>query len=192
MPAITLRCPGCRKRLTAPEKAAGRTLRCPNCGGPVTVAADLDATVVDGTAPDFSYLRSHSDSDDDILKADDPDDSESALGQSTARRPSQPTRVVPVPPPTAPVVYTPPAAGVNGEGSDNPFVELGSGEAVVASPRPPSDVRKKSAPIGKSEAEPDPTPSPPTPGWVWPTLIGLTVYAAVATAAAVWGWLVPR
>lgn len=192
MPAITLRCPGCRKRLTAPERAAGRTLRCPNCGNPVTVTMDLDATVTDGIVPDFSYLRTEADADDDILLADDKDDSESALGQSTARRPAQPTKVVPVPPPSAPVVYTPPAAGVNVEAADNPFAELGTGEAVVTPPRPPSDVRKKSAPISKSEAEPDPAPTAPTPGWVWPVLIGLTVYAAVATGAAVWGWLVPR
>lgn len=189
MPAITVRCPGCRRRLSAPERAAGRTLRCPNCGNPVTVVADLDATVVDGTAaPDFSYLRTADDSDEDILLADAGDDRESALGQSTARRPAQSTKVGGPPPP--PLVYTPPPVGANGPPvGDNPFAHLAD-----SGPTPPAEPRRKAP--GTPAPAPTPAPTPPvavrTPTWVWAVVVALAVYAAVATGVAVWGWLRPH
>lgn len=183
MPTITVRCSGCRKRLTAPERAAGRTVRCPNCGTSVTLVADGDATVIDASVPDFSYLKDQPAADDDILLADTGDDHESALGHSTVRRPAQPTKVVAVPPPPAPVVYTPPAVGVNGP-ADNPFAHL---DDTAPTPQPPP--RKQPPP--PDEPAPEPVAAR-TPGWVWPVVIGLAVYAAVATGAAVWGWVVPH
>lgn len=183
MPAITVRCSGCRKRLTAPEKAAGRTVRCPNCGTLVTLVADADATVIDASVPDFSYLKDQPAADDDILLAEGADDHESALGQSTVRRPAQPTKVAASPPPP-PVVYTPPPVGVNGAG-DNPFADLTD---TAPTPQPPL---RKQPPAPEPEPEPAPTAAR-TPGWVWPVVVLLAVYAAVATGAAVWGWVVPH
>lgn len=179
MPAISVRCPGCRKRLAAPVKAVGRTLKCPNCKAPVTVPADGDNTVVDENAPDFSYLRNQSDDDDILTATDDAEDGESALGQSTARRPAAPTVVAkPTIPP--PVVYTPVAAAVPPPPASVPFTEPAD---------PPLIARQKRT--AEPEPEPETTVVTRTPVWVWPVLAALILYGLVATGLGAWGWLRP-
>jgi len=39
---ITILCPGCSARITAPDKAAGRTVKCPKCQAPMTVPNPAD------------------------------------------------------------------------------------------------------------------------------------------------------
>ena len=47
---ISFQCPGCGKKLKAPDKAAGKTSTCPGCGGPVTCPEPVyDAEVVEMT-----------------------------------------------------------------------------------------------------------------------------------------------
>jgi hypothetical protein len=118
-----------------------------------------------GDVPDFSYLRKQVAVDDDILIADDPEDGESVLSSSTARRPSPPTVVTP---PAAPpkIIYTPPPVSV-----DDPLADL-SGEGPKA-----------------AESHPELPLASGTPRWVWPVILALAGYSAVATAAAAWGWL---
>lgn len=197
MAALSVRCPGCRKKLAAPKGAAGRTLKCPNCRGKVTVPNDSATTLVDEGAPDFSYLRNQPEADDDILVADDADDGESALGQSTARQPVSPTaatRVQPAAPP--PVVYIP--QPVAPPPADNPFTDLTEPDEKPR--RKPADPapEKTDPPSERRKRDPDPRPvtrsrseqnTSGTPGWVWPVVVGLAVYAAAATGVGAWGWV---
>jgi predicted RNA-binding Zn-ribbon protein involved in translation (DUF1610 family) len=45
---ITFQCPGCGKKLKAPDSAVGKTSRCPGCGNPVTCPEPVyDAELVD-------------------------------------------------------------------------------------------------------------------------------------------------
>lgn len=196
MSALSVRCPSCRKKLAAPKKAAGRTLKCPNCRGKVTVPNDSATTLVDEGAPDFSYLRNQPDSDDDILVSDDADDGESALGQSTTRQPVMPTaatRVQPAAPP--PVVYVPQPVAPPPPAVNNPFTALSEPDgkystrsASGSESRPP-----KTEPLAGREEHPDRSRGEPntprTPGWVWPVLVALAVYAAAATGVGAWGWV---
>lgn len=196
MSAISLRCPGCKRRLAAPREASGQTLSCPNCRAPVTVTVEGN-TIIDGDVPDFSYLRNLPEPDDDILANDDPDDAESALGHSTAK-PSKPTAVVPVPAPP-PVIYTPPPVGIKPpHPNGNPFADLTeTGPKSRKQPAEPPPVADKSAPPSKvrdrHKADPEPVPPPAavTPKWVWPVLIALAGYAVFATGMSAWGWLRP-
>jgi hypothetical protein len=43
---IPVHCPGCLKKLVAPDKAAGKRLKCPHCQGPVMVAVQQSAALV--------------------------------------------------------------------------------------------------------------------------------------------------
>lgn len=200
MSAISLRCPGCKRRLAAPREASGQTLSCPNCRAAVTVTVDGN-TIIDGDVPDFSYLRNLPEPDDDILTSEDPDDAESALGQSTARQPSKPTAIVPAPTPASPspIVYTPPPAGAKPPSTGtNPFIQLGDAEpnSRKKTTEPSSNVDKKDPPSKtRDRFKPSPEPAPAsvarTPKWVWPVLIALAVYAAIATGVGAWGWLRP-
>lgn len=206
MSAISLRCPGCKRRLAAPREASGQTLSCPNCRAAVTVAVDGN-TIIDGDVPDFSYLRNLPEPDDDILTSEDPDDAESALGQSTARQPSKPTTVVPASTPAVPppIIYTPPPVGTkppsvagNAPPADNPFTQLSdTGPKSRRKVAEHDSVTNKSVPPSKTSErlktspEPAPVPAVRTPKWVWPVLIALAVYAAFATGVGAWGWLRP-
>ncbi len=200
MSAISIRCPGCKHRLAAPPEAAGRSLPCPHCRAAVSVPADSNATLVDENAPDFSYLRNQPEPDDDILVAEDTEDGESALGQSTARRPAPPTvtsKTTAVVPP--PVIYTPPPVGDRPpDPPDNPFAQLSGPPSSKrrASPLPPPAEPVNPPQKAKDkprDRRPEPAPQPParTPKWVWPVLIALTLYAFVATGVGAWGWLRP-
>ncbi|MFI5454667.1 MAG: hypothetical protein ACHRXM_04375 [Isosphaerales bacterium] len=47
---ISFHCPGCGKKLKAPDNAAGKTSTCPGCGGPVTCPEPVyDADVIEMT-----------------------------------------------------------------------------------------------------------------------------------------------
>lgn len=203
MPAISIRCPGCKHRLAAPAEAAGRSLPCPHCRAAVSVPADSNATLVDENAPDFSYLRNQPEPDDDILVAEDTEDGESALGQSTARRPAPPTvtsKTTAVVPP--PIIYTPPPVGTRPpDPPDNPFAQLSGPPSSKrrATPLPPRDEpaepdslpKKAKANDKPRDRRPEPEPPARTPKWVWPVLVALAVYAFVATGVGAWGWLRP-
>jgi len=198
MSAISLRCPGCKRRLAAPREASGQTLSCPNCRAPITVTVDGN-TVIDGEVPDFSYLRNQPEPDDDILSSEDPDDVESALGQSTAK-PSKPTAIAPahapVPPP---IIYTPPPVGAKPlPPAGNPFADLNEtgSKSRKKAPEPAPAADKKDPPSKiddrlKTDPEPAPPPAVRTPKWLWPLLIALAIYAVAATGVAAWGWLRP-
>lgn len=179
MSARSVRCPGCQERLAVPPHATGRLFHCPRCRAVVGVAEEGN-TVIDGEVPDFSYLKKQAEQDDDILASEDPDEQESALGETTSRPAPKPVPRV-APPPPAPVLYTPPSAN-----TDNPFAAMSERQAK---PRPgplPAD-----EPPPKARDRRDPPPVVRTPAWAWPVLIALAVYAAVATGAAAWGWLRP-
>jgi DNA-directed RNA polymerase subunit RPC12/RpoP len=163
MSALSVRCSGCHRRLAVPPRAAGRAVRCPHCRATVAVPADDSPTVVDESAPDFSYLRNQS-AGDDILTPHEPDDQESAISEGSAPRPDPPPEKPKSLPPT--VVYIPPAA-------------------IPAQPRAGLTVRPA------QPSQPTRPDRPGTPAWVWPALIGLAIYAAAATGVGAWGWLRP-
>ncbi len=183
MSALSVRCPNCHERLAVPSEAVGRPFTCPRCQTAVGLA-DEGNTVIDGEVPDFSYLKKQEERDDDILMAANPEDGESALGESPTNRPAPRPTAKAAPPARVPVVYTPPPADTG-----NPFSGL-------------SDRQRKTQPA----PQPAPTPDPPpkvrdrhepavlavrTPVWVWPVLIALAVYAVAATGLAAWGWVRP-
>ncbi len=163
-----------------PTDTAGTLFNCPRCRVVVGVAEEGN-TVIDGEVPDFSYLKKQAEQDDDILVSEDPDEVESALGETTSRpAPKPPAK--PAPKPLAPMVYTPPPAD-----SGNPFAAMSERQPK---PRPaaPAPVPE---PPPKTRDRRDPPPIIRTPVWVWPVLIALAVYAVAATGLAAWGWLRP-
>ncbi len=163
-----------------PTDAAGQLFNCPRCRAVVGVAEEGN-TVIDGEIPDFSYLKKQAEQDDDILMSEDPDEVESALGEST-NRPAPRPAAKPAPPTPAPVLYTPPPAVVG-----NPFAVM-SERSPKARPAPSPPTPE---PPPKARDRRDPPPVVRTTAWVLPVLIALTIYSAVATGAAAWGWLRP-
>jgi predicted RNA-binding Zn-ribbon protein involved in translation (DUF1610 family) len=82
---ISFQCPGCGKKLKAPDKAAGKTSTCPGCGGPVTCPEPVyDADVVEMTPIESSGVDPYAE-----LGADQPYgvvEPQPAADSSTERR----------------------------------------------------------------------------------------------------------
>jgi len=82
---ISFQCPGCGRKLKAPDKAAGKTSTCPGCGGPVTCPEPVyDADVVEMTPIESSGVDPYAE-----LGADQPYavvDPQPAADSSTERR----------------------------------------------------------------------------------------------------------
>lgn len=182
MSATSVRCPGCQSRLTIPPETDGRPLTCPRCQTVVGLA-DSGNTVIDGEVPDFSYLKNQEERDDDILVSENPEDGESALGESPTKRPAQRPTAKAAPAASAPVVYTPPPAEVG-----NPFSGLSDRQRKTQpAPKPVTPP----APSPKVRDRPEPAAVVRTPAWVWPVLVALALYAVAATGLAVWSWVRP-
>jgi ribosomal protein S27E len=180
MSAVSVRCPGCQERLAVPTPAPAAIV-CPKCRRSVPVGDDGN-TLIDGRVPDFSYLRQQAEADDDVLRSEEPDEAESALGENSARRPAAKPAAKLAPATPQPVVYTPPPVE-----AANPF-------AAISNRSPKSLPRATAKPVQAPPQGHDQHAPPPLarrPAWVWPALIGLVLYGVAATGVAAWGWLRP-
>ena len=196
MTPVGFECVNCHHRLSVSADWAGKAVRCPKCQVVMKIPAPRAASPAppsQGLPTPRNVPRSSSDTDSIFSDPDDGDAESVFSGSSDVRRPVLPPRppdatqsTIRVPgvadpqpvvkPPVSPVAVDP------DEGSD-PFGamvdEVMSRARHADEDGPPSE-------FGEGDDDP---PAPPR--WMTWALVGLSVYAALATAVAVWGWVRP-
>ncbi len=218
MKPVGFECVHCHHRLSVAAEWAGKAVRCPKCQ--VVVVAPAVGTPGPSTfvptpavppprAPDLSGLSRAAPETDSIFSDPDDGDGDSLFsGLSESRKPilppsadgSQPTLRVPGMPDAPPARATAGARTAIDHMAGMPTVAV----AVVvptemANPFQSmvdevlTEERQQDA-AAEDEADEEEHPDEPTvgsSGWRKWALVGVSVYAALATAAAVWGWTRP-
>ncbi len=197
MSRVGFECAHCRHRISVTAEWAGKAVRCPKCKVVViapTASSHGHRPTASPAPPDVSKSTRLIPEADSIFSDPDDGDGDSLFsGASDVRKPvlppdaSQPTLRVPGLPVSPPRPGT--GAKTAGDGSrsmptvivpaevtTNPFRRMVD-EVMTEELRPfddEPDEREDSAPAAS--------------GWMKWALVGVSVYAALATAAAVWGW----
>lgn len=202
MSRVGFECAHCRHRLSVTSEWAGKAVRCPKCQQ--VVVAPLSSShglrpspPPPPSAPDLSKARREPSETDSIFS--DPDDDGDSLfgGTSETRKPilppdaDQPTVRVPgIPDPPLPA--RPPTGARTASDLDAGMPTV----SVVVPPEATNPFRRMVDEVLTEQAdekvagpeETNPAPVPRASGWMKWALLAVSVYAALATAAAVWGW----
>lgn len=201
-------CPTCRHRLSVPADRAGKAARCPKCQAVMLApSADSGTPVAPAAAPDLSGAARKADEADSIFSDPADGDGDSLFEDVPPRKPLVPAamdssqatvRVPGIPdPPSAP--YTPPpvaqSATRHATGSRT-AIDLFAGPPTVPDEvtnpfrRMVDEVMGEARQPDEDDLGQESEAEEFAAGSAWKTwaLVAVSVYAAVATAAAVWGW----
>lgn len=211
MTRLAFDCDTCRHRLAVPADRAGKAVRCPKCRA--VMLAPTASSPPGGAVPDLSAAARDA-ADADSIFSDTDGDGESLFEDVDApRKPVFPTSAddtqatlrvpgVPVPPVATAAPFTPQPLTLHGTGSAT--LPKAIPAPIPAAPTPAettnpfrrmvdevmSEAREQdAAEAERDDDEPAPEARPAgEPAWKSWALVAVSVYALLATAAAVWGW----
>jgi len=191
-------CLHCHHRLSVSAEWVGKAVRCPKCQVVMKIPTHgpapsdlLPVVPPQVVSPPRDVPRSSSDTDSIFSDPDEGDGESLFSGSEAVRRPilpphppdaTQSTIRVPGVADPQPVVKPPAAPGVRDEPSD-PFGAMV--DEVMSRARRGDDEYDPRSEFG-ADSEP-----PASSGWMKWAIVGVSVYAALTTVAAVWGWARP-